>query len=248
MKDATATEIFPEKDGGAVLETFGAIFQRITYHRIFKVLSGVVPAAYFLLLVLAEAADLTRLLLEPAITVTQAQFAASAASSAARIIFMSLIVVLFLIRKPPVSKAAGLQPRVSALTGTFLLMALVLLPPPEPTLSQSILGLTLVATGSAFCVIAISYLGRSFSIMAEARELVTHGPYAFVRHPLYLAEEIAVLGAIVIFFSLPAVLLLFVHVAIQLQRMRNEEAVLRQAFPEYAAYAARTSRVIPGVY
>ncbi len=84
--------------------------------------------------------------------------------------------------------------------------------------------------------------------MAEARELVTRGPYAFVRHPLYLAEEIAVLGAIVIFLSLPAVLLLFLHVAIQIQRMRNEEAVLQQAFPEYAAYMANTSRAIPGVY
>jgi protein-S-isoprenylcysteine O-methyltransferase Ste14 len=34
----------------------------------------------------------------------------------------------------------------------------------------------------------------------------------------------------------------------QLQRMRNEERVLGAAFPEYVAYAARTRRLIPGVY
>jgi protein-S-isoprenylcysteine O-methyltransferase Ste14 len=30
--------------------------------------------------------------------------------------------------------------------------------------------------------------------------------------------------------------------------MRNEERVLRLAFPEYDAYAQRTARVIPGVF
>ena len=36
--------------------------------------------------------------------------------------------------------------------------------------------------------------------------------------------------------------------AFQLQRMRNEEQILRQTFPEYAAYAARTRGLIPGVF
>ena len=34
----------------------------------------------------------------------------------------------------------------------------------------------------------------------------------------------------------------------QLQRMRKEEQILRETFPEYAAYAAQNRRVIPGVY
>ncbi|MEQ9042566.1 MAG: isoprenylcysteine carboxylmethyltransferase family protein [Alphaproteobacteria bacterium] len=224
------------------------LYQKITYHRLFNLLSGIVPAAFFMLLVLVEAHDLSQLFLDPSRVATNTHFTASIASSVAQILFMSLVVLLFLIRKPPVSKAIGIQPRVSALAGTFLLMTLVLLPPPEPTLFQSILGLSLIATGSALSAVAISYLGRSFSIMAEARELITHGPYAFIRHPLYLAEEVAVLGAIVIFFSIPAVLLLFCHIAIQIQRIRNEETILRQAFPEYTAYMTRVSRIIPGVY
>jgi protein-S-isoprenylcysteine O-methyltransferase Ste14 len=37
-------------------------------------------------------------------------------------------------------------------------------------------------------------LGRSISILPQARQLVTSGPYAFVRHPLYLGEMTAMLG------------------------------------------------------
>jgi protein-S-isoprenylcysteine O-methyltransferase Ste14 len=84
--------------------------------------------------------------------------------------------------------------------------------------------------------------------MAEARRLVTDGPYAIVRHPLYVAEELAVLGIFIQYASVPAALILAVQALCQLQRMHNEEAVLRRSFPEYSAYAARTARLFPGVW
>jgi protein-S-isoprenylcysteine O-methyltransferase Ste14 len=43
------------------------------------------------------------------------------------------------------------------------------------------------------------WLGRSFSIFPEGRELVTHGPFSVVRHPLYLTEQIAALGTMLQF-------------------------------------------------
>ena len=49
-----------------------------------------------------------------------------------------------------------------------------------------------MALGEAFAVYSMLYLGRSFSIFAEARTLVTGGPYRYVRHPLYLGEMIAI--------------------------------------------------------
>jgi protein-S-isoprenylcysteine O-methyltransferase Ste14 len=81
--------------------------------------------------------------------------------------------------------------------------------------------------------------------MAEARRLVTAGPYRFVRHPLYVVEEIAIIGTLVLNLSLPAALLIAVQWAFQLRRMHHEELVLGKAFPEYAGYAARTPKVLP---
>jgi protein-S-isoprenylcysteine O-methyltransferase Ste14 len=77
---------------------------------------------------------------------------------------------------------------------------------------------------------------------------VTDGPYALVRHPLYLAEQIAITGAFIQFASLSAALLVVVQLAFQLQRMRNEEAVLARSFPDYAAYARRTPRLVPDIW
>ena len=50
------------------------------------------------------------------------------------------------------------------------------------------------------------------------------------------------------FASVWTALLLLVQIAFQLRRMHNEEAVLAATFPEYTAYQARTSRLIPGIY
>jgi len=44
------------------------------------------------------------------------------------------------------------------------------------------------------------------------------------------------------------VLLLAVAWAFQLQRMKYEERLLLQSFPEYENYMARTARLVPGVY
>jgi protein-S-isoprenylcysteine O-methyltransferase Ste14 len=85
-------------------------------------------------------------------------------------------------------------------------------------------------------------------MMAEARRLVTSGPYRLVRHPLYLAEELAVVGIFVQSLSLWTALILAVQIAFQLRRMHNEEAILAESFPEYAAYRQRTARLLRGIY
>jgi protein-S-isoprenylcysteine O-methyltransferase Ste14 len=90
--------------------------------------------------------------------------------------------------------------------------------------------------------------------MAEARRLVTSGPYRLVRHPVYLFEELAVIGVAMNLFWPPrtavvAVVILVAHAYCQMHRMGTEERVLESTFPDYAGYRARTPwRVIPGLY
>jgi protein-S-isoprenylcysteine O-methyltransferase Ste14 len=81
--------------------------------------------------------------------------------------------------------------------------------------------------------------------LAEARRLVTEGPYRFVRHPLYMCEGIALAGATLQVISPSAVLIAVLVGMVQYRRMINEEAILISSFPEYRAYATRTPFVIP---
>jgi len=97
-------------------------------------------------------------------------------------------------------------------------------------------------------VLVVARLGRSLSILPEGRRLVTDGPYRWVRHPLYVTEEIAVLGIFLQFLDGAAAAILLVHLAFQFLRMHEEEIVLERAFPEYEAYRRGTpSRLIPGL-
>ena len=54
----------------------------------------------------------------------------------------------------------------------------------------------LLIAGLAFAIGSVAVLGRCFGILPDVRGLVTHGPYRWVRHPLYLGELTAVLGIV----------------------------------------------------
>jgi protein-S-isoprenylcysteine O-methyltransferase Ste14 len=124
----------------------------------------------------------------------------------------------------------------------------VLFPRRELSLSADVVSTVLTLAGNAFAVLVLTQLRGSFSIMAEARELVTAGVYRLVRHPLYLAEEIAAIGVVMQFFSPWTAPILAVQIGFQLRRMRNEEVILAANFPEYLAYRKKTARILPGIY
>jgi len=112
-------------------------------------------------------------------------------------------------------------------------------------LPSPIVSTILILVGDGFAVMILIQLRRSFSIMSEAREVITSGVCRFVHHPLYLAEEIAAIGSVMQFLSAWTVMLLAVHIAFQFRRMWNEEAILSAVFPHYATYKKKLRKSFP---
>ena len=181
-------------------------------------------------------------------TLPGAVYILNVAMRVAVIAYLVVIAATVMVRTRPARKARGVEPRISALIGTFLLSAVVVFPRRDLSVPAGLLSALLTITGSAFAIVVLIQLRESFSVMAEARHLMTTGVYRLVRHPLYLAEEIAAIGVAMQFFSLWTALILAVQIGFQLRRMWNEEAILTEIFPEYLAYRDRTARILPGIY
>jgi protein-S-isoprenylcysteine O-methyltransferase Ste14 len=181
-------------------------------------------------------------------TLPNAVYGINIAMRMSSIAFLFLLAIMAVVRGRARGKARGVEPRISALVGTFLVYAVVLFPRRELSVGGEIAATALILLGTALAAYALTQLGRSFSVMAEARQLVTSGVYRIVRHPLYVAEEIAVIGLVIQFLSYQTLLLVAVHAGFQLRRMRNEEAILVSTFPEYGDYKEKTARLIPGIY
>jgi protein-S-isoprenylcysteine O-methyltransferase Ste14 len=120
----------------------------------------------------------------------------------------------------------------------------------EGGLAVALGGAALCVLGIAFAIWARVYLGRNWGMpmsRKENPELVTGGPYAYVRHPIYGGLLIAMLGASIggmIVWSMPLILcaVYFVYSA------RSEERLMREQFPEqYPAYMKRTKMFVPFV-
>lgn len=161
-------------------------------------------------------------------------------------IFLFLILFFTLTRLPPRDSAAGIEPRLTAIAGTFIMMLLIILPAGTIGPELRVLSTVLIILGTAMSVYCIRQLGRSFSIMATARKLVTEGPYKIIRHPLYGAELVSIIGLALGHWSPAGAALACIWVALQIRRAQHEERVLRATFPEYGDYARRVPMLFPG--
>ncbi len=125
-------------------------------------------------------------------------------------------------------------------TGAFLGVAILVFAT-RPWDARATIGLAMALAGFVLWMLARSQLGASFSVTAQARKLVTHGIYSRVRHPIYWCGEFAYLGLAVAWGHWVGYLYIVLTCALQLGRIKKEEAVLESAFgEEYRRYKART--------
>jgi len=96
-------------------------------------------------------------------------------------------------------------------------------------------------------------MGKNWSLVARTREdhqLVQSGPFAVVRHPIYVALFLFMLAmAIAYGHTRNLIVAVPVYALATWFRVRHEERILREQFAaEYDAYAARVKRFVPGVF
>lgn len=163
--------------------------------------------------------------------------------------FFTCVFLIYVVRRQAVGKDHSLGAVLTAMLGTLILYSLWLLPEPR-TDNLYVLALSdvLLSIGMAGAIYGVAYLRHRFSIVPEARGLVTTGPYGVVRHPIYFGEIVAALGMILPSLFSPHVAVLALFIAAQLRRTVYEERVLHSAFPAYAAYARRVRRLIPYLF
>ena len=102
-------------------------------------------------------------------------------------------------------------------------------------------GMVLAAVAFVLWMTARYQLGRSFSVTAKAKELVTTGLYSKFSSPIYLFGGLAFLGLAVAWGQPVGFVYVLLSVPMQTLRARKESAVLEQAFGEtYRAYKAGT--------
>ena len=112
------------------------------------------------------------------------------------------------------------------------------------------LGLALVVGGMAFSLWAAGTLGRHFDLeveIHEGHEVVDRGPFAIVRHPVYLGLAVHMIGACLATGNWLLILgTLFVTIPAVYLRASVEEQLLRaQLGPAYDAYARRVPMLVP---
>jgi protein-S-isoprenylcysteine O-methyltransferase Ste14 len=117
------------------------------------------------------------------------------------------------------------------------------------------IGASFCVLGAGFAVWARWILARSWrpcwmgaAPLEDGHKLVQTGPYAIVRHPIYLGMLLQASGMVMVLGEVRAFGLLF-GIELLLKRMGKEEAVLRTSFPdEYHAYERRVRRLVPGIW
>jgi protein-S-isoprenylcysteine O-methyltransferase Ste14 len=112
------------------------------------------------------------------------------------------------------------------------------------------LGLAICALGIGLAVWARIHLGRNWGApmsLREGHELVTTGPYALVRHPIYTGILVGMAGT-ALALGWPWLVLLVVFCLYFLYAAKMEERTMVAQFPNtYPAYKSRTKMLIPFV-
>jgi protein-S-isoprenylcysteine O-methyltransferase len=116
-----------------------------------------------------------------------------------------------------------------------------------------IAGVACCAAGVALAIWARWILGANWSAsptIKEGHELITAGPYRFVRHPIYTGLLLALFGSQVLAAGRACDLIIYAVIAVGLHfKSKVEEGFMMQTFPDaYSEYRHHTKAIIPFIW
>jgi protein-S-isoprenylcysteine O-methyltransferase Ste14 len=129
----------------------------------------------------------------------------------------------------------------------FVLIMLLIWPWTAPVFIWPALWMSLPALVFGMWILKHNRIGN-FNILPEVKsdaQLVIDGPYALVRHPMYVAVLWMGLCAVVLYASAAPVFLLGLLYLVLDHKAALEETYLRAHFTDYEAYADKVGRFLP---
>jgi len=113
----------------------------------------------------------------------------------------------------------------------------------------SLAGILLLAAGYAgtlWCYVAMGNMWRMGVNRNEKTVLVEHGPFKYVRHPIYILQTVMLAGAALLLPAPIWLLIIGIHFLCILNKAADEENHLRSTQgKDYADYISRTGRFFP---
>ncbi|HUY28588.1 MAG TPA: methyltransferase [Candidatus Binataceae bacterium] len=153
--------------------------------------------------------------------------------------------VFSLVRVPP--KTAIVNARAIAATAGMLVIPVLMRPEAPATGILAGVGIALEIGGVVLSQVARIYMGRSFGILPANRGLVSKGPFALVRHPIYLGWLILTIGFACSYPTGRNLILIVASLPFLVWRIEMEEGHLALD-ADYRAYHDRVRfRLVPGV-
>ena len=170
----------------------------------------------------------------------------AAADTVLLFLYYALLVALYCVRLPAMDGDRRPRVVIAAFAGAYLISTVPLMP--QAPRRDWLLWPSdiLTVAGLLFTLWALLFLRRSFSIVPQARRLVTGGPYRLCRNPLYLGEVVGGWAAFLPTIGWVGALVLATSLGFQLVRVFAEERVLARNFgQEYLDYCQRVPRFFP---
>ena len=156
------------------------------------------------------------------------------------------VVIAYLIRRPARTVTRRVGDWLLAFGGTFA--GVLFRPFGAHPLWGVHAGLAFQLVGLAICVTSFVALGRSFGFAAADRGLVTRGPYAVVRHPIYASYLLLQIGYLLQSISVRNALVLVLAAGCNVGRAVAEDRVLATNVA-YNRYRNQVRwRLLPGVW